>query len=573
MTQTFDSKVKIVITYATLALLTFLVIYYITLSLNQNTVVTVNFKQSVNNPIEIQYYLTKYQNVPTAITLDGKNTTEYATYKFVIPAKYIYKLDLCFYAEKDEPSLVFVRDINITKIFNKLKLEHIDNTRYIFDTNTVVNLVDNYPFSLFQIRTKLLIINLLITISFIFLLSRQINKLFHSNNILRDRLKVTVFIASIVSIFLMLIFIPHKDRSFLSGKLDQPPTLNLKSLLDTGFMKNTEKYLQSQFIYRETLIEDYYALNRLILKNQFSNKYISTSNQKDIIFTIRTLQKEIVDKNVEQITKINQLLKEKNIPYYFYLAPSKEVFYEEYLQNFVNDETKEIVNYFKTKMPSNIKVNDLYQSLNIYSKEQGFETHFYTDHHWTPDSAYTAYLEILKQLSKDGLVNYNEPTLSKKTYKNTFSGSEARALAYGYRYHQRKDDFNLLYYSGGNYTTTSLVTGTIRYGSFLENMNMYQFQETEKYLNQYGAYSSVTNCQITNNNLDNNKTLVVLGDSYSLPIMFFLTANFENLILLDQRELNENFILNYLNNNEFIGVLNLNYYDTLQDEELFKYFN
>ncbi len=580
-TKSLDKIIKKLFIYGIITFIIFVAVYFVSFSLNKNTVVEVKLKQSLPNPVSVLYYNNEYSTQPPKLELDNKSDNEVATYKFKIPNKYPYKINLYLVGSEEKPNEVYIENVKVSTLFSSMEVVGLDGASYVLTADKQMTLVDGYAFTEFQVTTKIKIVSFSIAILIVFVLRKQINKLLRSETNPRENLKVVVFAGTLFLVFFMNWFILDNKTSNLSGELEQKPTIDsYEDIVDTSFMKDFEAYLQSQIVYRESLVEDYYAYNRALQKNQFVDKYITELDNREIIFTTRTLDKNIIDASVKQIAQVDELLKEKGIPYYFYLAPTKEAYHREYFNDFVIDETFEIVDYFKGLMAeNNIEVYDLFDVVKEGSEKEGFSTHFYTDHHWSLESVYYSYLNILNQLTNDGLVDFAESEFKAEVYEEVFAGSEARALAYGYRYNQTKDDFDLIYAEGGSYTISKVLDGKKeRTGTFLEVMDMKYLNPLEKNSNSYAVYYSLINRKITNNNLDNDRTLVVLGDSYAAPIIFFFTQNFENVVYLDERwkvdekDTGDTAVIDYLKNNEYDVVINLNNYNTLQIADLFDYF-
>lgn len=114
-------------------------------------------------------------------------------------------------------------------------------------------------------------------------------------------------------------------------------------------------------------------------------------------------------------------------------------------------------------------------------------------------------------------------------------------------------------------------------GNFLEIRDFTKLYNINNYSGIYSVYNNnlVTNRKIVTNNLDDNNTIVILGDSFARPVASFLSTNFKSVIILDQRYIDSNKIVNFLDTNadEIDVVINLNYINSLSNYKLFNYFN
>lgn len=71
-----------------------------------------------------------------------------------------------------------------------------------------------------------------------------------------------------------------------------------------------------------------------------------------------------------------------------------------------------------------------------------------------------------------------------------------------------------------------------------------------------------------------NSTVLVIGDSYSLPIAHFLLSNFKNVISLDQRYLERGEVFEYLekSNEKIDVVINIQNTIDIQSTSFFDFF-
>lgn len=170
---------------------------------------------------------------------------------------------------------------------------------------------------------------------------------------------------------------------------------------------------------------------------------------------------------------------------------------------------------------------------------------------------------------------YNIQDFESVLYEDFFIGSRGRAVAYGNRYLQNKDNYTFIYPSNlGNYTLTDLEGNKIKNGNFLEVINNTYFTDLDPYEDKYNIYNEIENKILINNIIETDSTILVLGDSYSIPICNFLSTNFKNVILINQREMEEGVVYKYINQNfeDIDVVLNLQYVLTLQDLRFYSFF-
>lgn len=566
-----------VVGYVFLVLVLFSSLNFIFDNMNDTTKVTVKMKQTQNQNISIFYTINEYDIREQNVIQNVAASDGYQEVVFKIPQNYIYSLDMQLNSLENEVNNVDIESIQVSSLFNKEHLKKFDNTKVEVDNSTFRETIDNgYVFSKFEVTTKIKIISLSIAMIVILIFSKKINRVFNSKFSVGNRLKVIVF-ASLIGMFPILLLITMDDPySFLKqGALAQKPNLtSYEQITDKSYMGEFEDYLQEQFPYRDFFTEDYYAYNRLLQRKQFGATYIN--NENNILLPL-TYYEDKVTTNANNLVQLNSFFVEKNIPFYSFIAPSKEELYGDNFPSYMVDESQQITDSFRDILTdNNIKNYDLKDFIyeEIYSK--GELTHFKTDHHWTIETAFKSYQYILNQFDEENISfeEFDENNFDSKMFEDSFIGSDGRAMAYGNRYAQYIDDFNLIYPSGDtDYTLYDLDGTEVRSGNFLQVSDGHYLSALDPYTVRYNVYNEMQNRIITNNNIDTDSTILVIGDSYSLPISNFLSTNFKNVILLDQRQLESGELLNYVNEHyeEVDVVLDLQYVSTLQDSNFFHF--
>ncbi len=538
------------------------------------SVLQVSMKQSQKQDVTVFYTEDEHDIKGLNVNKTISVLDDYKTFYYLIPAKYIYDINLLLHNE-GEANVVDIKSVRVITAFSIKDLPAMKNTSFtIEDGEEKINVDTGLVFSVFQLTTHVKMVIVFGSILIILIFSKLINKLFKEKRNIRQNAKVAIFVGSIMFIGFVSTISYDTKKSALSGALPTRPTLSVSALLDTTLMKNTESYLKNQMVLRDELIADYYSFYELLQKDLYSYWYLTSKNGRSIILNNTDIKWDYVYENLANIEKLNNLLVEKEKPYYFYLVPSKEVINIDMFPSFSQYTYYDRVEYFIEEMKAmNINIVDLTEPLVKDTEETGVEIHYYTDHHWTIEAAFVGYQEIVKQLEADGIIDEVKPEFTSEFYEDWFAGSAARSIAYGYNFNQQKDDFKLIYTEGGSYTVSPVFKDKAVVGDFLDILDTKYLNPITKNMNRYAIYSNTKNKIVTNNNLKNGKTIVVLGDSYSGPVAIFLTQHFEKVIFLDQRDYEIGKITKFLEENEYDVVLNINYQDSLGDDSLFDYFS
>ncbi len=490
---------------------------------------------------------------------------------------YVYGLDLRFLSNEDIFNEVHIKNITVTTLFSERDLDKFSN--YKFSMTEKFNrftIVDNYVFTDFQVTDKIKVVSFIIAIILTYIFRIYIKKIIKyklNNNII----KTFIFINCLILIFIFNIITLNRNYNNLRHRnlAEKPEIEEYDTIFDTSYMTKLEKYFKEQFLYMEFLIEDYYAFNIFLQKSSYLKKYITKVDGEDIILRAFSKDDSIIEKNISSIVKLDTLLKEKDIPYYFYLAPNKEIYYNSHYPNYIENDSHKVHDYFiETLKNNNIEIYSIYNYILHERIKKGLLSHYRLDHHWNIESAFLGYEYIIGTLAKKD-ININLDTkFNSFNIKNSFVGSDGRGIAYGYRYNQTRDDLTVIYLDESNHLTSKSYLGNgIINGSSLEIFLTHLLFRLDNYENRYGIYNTI-NKITTNNNIENDTTILILYDSYGEPVSHFMTANFKNVIMLDQRQLEPGEIIEYIDKdqNDIDLVISLVYLYNVQHKTLFNFF-
>lgn len=335
-----------------------------------------------------------------------------------------------------------------------------------------------------------------------------------------------VFCILILGFSLLDILTLDKEFSELENrKLSKKPIFNLEGILSGQYMKDFEKYVDDQFFLRDEWISlksiSEYALGKI------ENNNIIYGEENYLFDKIKFYNEERFNKNLEAL---NEFIDKSEINIETIIVPNSYEIYDEYLPfgaNLLNQ--KSLINkiYESNLKDRNIDLIDLFKNCKneyIYYK---------TDHHWTTYGAYLAYCKYIENIgdAKVSLEDLNENLVCE------FYGT----------YFSRAKNFNakgdiLAYYDFEN------VSMDIQGEKF---NSLYDFEKL-KSRDKYSAFIRGNNglTVIKNENLKNNKKVVVFKDSFGNSFVPFLTNNFEEIHVIDLRSFPYK-VSEYLKNTDF----------------------
>ena len=176
---------------------------------------------------------------------------------------------------------------------------------------------------------------------------------------------------------------------------------------------------------------------------------------------------------------------------------------------------------------------------------------FKTDHHWKPEAAFWATNEILKHMNKryDIALDKDKMDIDNyhvDTYKDWFLGSVGRRTG---RFFSGLDDISLIYPKFD--TDMEVFTATdARNGTFFDVMFEMQYMEKSDYFNS-SSYSTYLGGDFPlvvekNNDAVNDKKLLILKESFALPVQAFLANHFKQIDVIDLRLYSFNSLMQYV---------------------------
>ncbi len=210
---------------------------------------------------------------------------------------------------------------------------------------------------------------------------------------------------------------------------------------------------------------------------------------------------------------------------------------------------------------------DLRQTLTEHA-DNGEYVYYKTDHHWTGDGVYYAYVELMKALGEapaDKSV-FRADNVSDEFYGTVYSKSGASFVG--------GDTLTLYRYDGDENYTTKIVNGT----EVQEYSGFYNFKyldEVDKYSvfighDTHGGNNPLT--YVTKNTDEERETLVLVKDSFGHSLVPLLAYHYD-LIIVDMRYYEPNgtenapFISDFMSRENVVGMLILENMETFMNDK------
>lgn len=194
---------------------------------------------------------------------------------------------------------------------------------------------------------------------------------------------------------------------------------------------------------------------------------------------------------------------------------------------------------------SNLKTYDLRHT--VVAENHDRESMFYaTDHHWTTETAFWSFQKLVEYLNEEYYLGLDKTGYYRDinnyqvtTYEDCFLGSQGKRVG---KYTVGLDDYTFIEPKfDTNYTVLNSAyeeEGLLGEGSFRDTIVIEQYIEgkadvTNRHAAYFGGDFAAT--IIKNHNADNDLRLLVIKDSFSLPLVAFMSTCVSEIHMVDLR--------------------------------------
>lgn len=321
-----------------------------------------------------------------------------------------------------------------------------------------------------------------------------------------------------------------KSFSALENRnLAKRPKFSLKSFMEGEYIKGYEEYINDNFLFRDGWIS-LKALSEDFLGKKENNNIIY--GKEGYMFEKTLSYKE--DRFKNNIDSLNKFIDSYKGRVTTFMVPNSYTIYKEYLPFGLEllDQEKLIEEVYKgSKKDLNIDL------VKLFKENKKDYIYYKTDHHWTTYGAYLGYSSYinllgekeinLKSLKENKIDNFYGTYFSKS--KNVFS----------------KGDF-LTYYDINN------ISMNIYEEEFNSLYDYEKLEERDKYSFFLRGNNGLT--LIKNNNIKEDKKLLIFKDSFANSMIPFLAMHFKEIHVIDLRSFKLK-VSDYIKDKNFQEVL------------------
>ncbi len=337
------------------------------------------------------------------------------------------------------------------------------------------------------------------------------------NNIYIKSLTI-IFLLFIFSVMILNIIVPDKEFSQQENrKLKTKPKFSVENLFYNKFTSKYEKYLADQFILRNFWIN--VKSSTEILSGKKENNDVYLGDDKYLIAKFKRPDKENLAEKLKAINTFSS--GNKDLSKYIILVPNKIKILQDKLPHFAPVENQlEYINKFYSGLDKSITTVSVFDILN---QNKDKYIYYKTDHHWTSEGAYYAYLEFCKSsdaIPKD-TSSYNIEKVNNEFYGTLYSRAGVENI----------DSDTINVYLPKNHEDV-LVNYLEEKEKSTSLYNSSSLNTKDKYSLFLGGNHPIIKISTMSNS---SKKLLVIKDSYANCFIPFLTSNFSEIIVVDLR--------------------------------------
>ncbi len=339
------------------------------------------------------------------------------------------------------------------------------------------------------------------------------------------RLFGTAFIAVLMIVFVLNIIVKDKTYSDQENRVFQQfPSFSLDNYLAGRFESQLDNYASDQFAGRDLFIKIKSAADLSIGQLKANGVFKAKDSYlfEDIVYPDRKGE----DADIEALKAFKEKYKGKKM--YFMLVPNAANILKEKLPAGVTtrDQNKDLDAFFTKAEKLGYKTIDVRDELN--KAKDKTQVYYRTDHHWTTDGAYEAYLKAAKVMKLKSGVKYR-PYVVKKDFAGTLYSKSG--------FTNGKNDAIKIYLPEDDKALRSVI----RYKDTKEKTTKYYVMENLDKKDAYTVFGGTNQSLFSiSTPTKANRNLLVVKDSYANCFIPFLTQDYRTITVVDPRYYYEN---------------------------------
>lgn len=319
---------------------------------------------------------------------------------------------------------------------------------------------------------------------------------------------------------LSLIGTVSKDEQFSENEnriLTQLPKLSMDNVLSGRFSKKFEKYCVDQFPERNSWVGLKTVIDLSLGKKEENNIYIGRDDY--LIEKLDSPDEEYVDAN---ISAINSFVKKYGyLNSYFMLVPNAADILSEKLPQYAPViSQRDLISDFYSRLDKTLKTVDL---ADTFESKKDEDLYYRTDHHWTSTGAFYAFADLAEAMK----LKFTTDSYDKILVSEDFYGTLASKVGF---YDGSGDEIQAyIPKNPDDQVSVSYVEEKTKSPSLYDSSRLDSKNKYEVFLRgNHPLVKIMTTAR-------NQRTILVIKDSYANCFVPFLTPYFSRIIVLDPR--------------------------------------
>lgn len=243
---------------------------------------------------------------------------------------------------------------------------------------------------------------------------------------------------------------------------------------------------------------------------------------------------------------INYIAENINSNVYSLLVPTRIEFTEKEVYRDISYSQKETINAINDQFIETVTPVDVYSYMEKSKDQYVFMK---TDHHWTAIGAYQAYLAFMNELKLPPIPLESFEMVEFEGYLGSlFRVSQSEKL-------KENPDSIFAFLPIVDTEYTKMKSGLWTKGEVVDT----KYFDPDYTTNHYGVYlQGDSSVSVITSDVDNNRSLLIIKDSYANSFIPFLTSHFKTIHIIDPRLYEDN-VIDYINEKNIDDVVFMNY--------------
>lgn len=330
---------------------------------------------------------------------------------------------------------------------------------------------------------------------------------------------ITLFLLLLL-VFIVNIFTPNRSFSEKENRvLSNRPEINISQIASGRFSSKYETYVNDQFVLRDFWVTLKASCDRLMGKVEENGVYLGKDGYLLEAFHAPTQQK--LDSTLNAMTSFAAA--HPDLKQYAMIVPNAVSILQDKLPAAAPQESQDpYLDQVKSTLENaGITYINVRDTLNKHKEER---IYYRTDHHWTTQGAYYAYLAAADTLDIDtSSIAYEKVPVS-ATFQGTLSAKS------GFR-SNKKEEIDVFLPKGDD-----APSHVVNYVDEQKKSASFYAVEQLKGRDKYALFFNSNHAQVKiNTPIEENRTLLVLKDSYANCFVPFLAPYYRTIIMIDPR--------------------------------------